>query len=131
MATLKNIKCTYLVGVCQRTVILVHEKFYDGSVTSECCSQHRCHTILYIEETRYYNTRRGRASKDSHITTSRQHKVLQNINLLTSGHGIGACTPCAVVQPKMHSELHTYQNTIILLLLQLIHPFTQPIYITL
>ena len=47
MATLKNIKCTYIVDVCQRTVILVHEKFYDGIVTRECCSQHRCHAILY------------------------------------------------------------------------------------
>ena len=51
---------------------------------------------------------------DSHITTSRQHSGLQNINLLATGQGLGACTPCAVVQPKMHSELHTYQNTIII-----------------
>ena len=48
MAALKNIKCTDIVDVCQRTVILVHEKFYDGIVTLECCSQHRCHASLYI-----------------------------------------------------------------------------------
>ena len=57
----------------------------------------------------------GRASKDSHITTSHQHSVLQNINLLATGQGLGASTPCAVVQPKMHSELYTCQNTILLL----------------
>ena len=74
-----------------------------------------CHTV-HIGNTVIKLIQEGGGSKDSHITTSHQHSVLQNITLFATGQGIGACTPCAVVQPKMHSELHTYQNTILLLL---------------